>query len=196
MFYISLIEIEKDPTSLIPYDPDYWEEDGISNIAPNICDHLQEINCARFIVQGFQDILWSSTPLEYWPVDVRTDLLTIIEELPGVVQELRKHHDSSLFLCEQGIEKDIRIHIDDGIAELTCFDYSAHKVASNGSTGVPDISSTMEKLPVAQLIEMLENVVNEYIRLAIKYCADIDNHPTFRKFVSDWKNGRCEGGKI
>ncbi len=188
MFYISLIEIEKDPASLIPYNPDYWEEDCILDIVTNICDHLQEINSARFIVQGFPDLFGSSTSMEYWPVDVGTDLMTIIYELPDVIKDLRNHIDSSIYLCEQGTEKDIRVHVGDGIAELTCLDYSTHKVASDGSTCVPDISPTIERLPVAELIDMLGQVIDEFIRLAIKYCANIDDHPTFQKFMSDWKN--------
>ena len=197
MFSISLTEIEKNPAFSIPYSPEYSEEDDdISFVVLEICCYLLQIDCAKFVIQGFEDIKWAAGSSECWPADLEYGLSTIIDELPNVVHDLRKRLDSSIYLWEQGVEKKIIIHINGESAELSCLDYIEHKTIplecgiDGARSLVPDKSSVVEKMPVEALIKMIEDLINEFIRLAIKYCVNIEENTTFQKYMRDWKSAQ------
>jgi hypothetical protein len=76
------------------YDP---ELDNITSVLTDICEALAEEGSVRFVVDGFGQ--------DPWPVDVRTDLPVVIEQVPAVLKALRSGFSTSLGFYEQGIQR-------------------------------------------------------------------------------------------
>jgi len=80
-----------------------------------LCSSLEESGCAEFMVSGFGQ--------EKWPVDVRTDLLTVLEQLPSIVEALRLGaNEFELDFFEQGVQR--RVTFESGGDELSATCYS------------------------------------------------------------------------
>ena len=97
------------------------------------------------IVSGFGD--------PAWPVDVRTDLSVVIEQIPGVLGQLRLGLGCSLDFYEQGIERRISLNpnSDKTLAECHC-DLSWTPVPSQ-----IEISKT-------ELMRMFNNFVADFLK--------------------------------
>ncbi len=78
-----------------------------------LCDSLEDSGCVEFLVSGFGQARW--------PTDVRTDLLTVLEQLPDVSDAIRSGSgEFSLDLYEQGIQRRLDFIIAGKTFTATC----------------------------------------------------------------------------
>ena len=79
-----------------------------SNPIEIACDILEESGAATFIVSGFGQ--------EIWPVDCRYDLMTVIEQLPHIINEINNNRfNFELDFYEQGLQRKL-VFYDNGIS--------------------------------------------------------------------------------
>lgn len=107
---LQISDVAKTTFPAVEFDPEY---DDARSVIASICDGLDEAGTATFNVSGFGD--------SAWPVDVATDLVTLIEQLPEAltVLELRSGKFRIEFY-EQGIERLIFFNCDGDVTELRC----------------------------------------------------------------------------
>ncbi|WP_134661359.1 MULTISPECIES: hypothetical protein [unclassified Amycolatopsis] len=74
------------------------------------CQVLATTDCA-FTVRGFGGS---------WPVDVAYDLSTLVEQLPGLLRDLRARHDGEIDFYGQGIERTLHFRPLAGQVQVTC----------------------------------------------------------------------------
>lgn len=88
-------------------------EDEISAVLDALCQHLEESGCVEFSVGGFGQ--------DRWPVDVRTDLLTLVEQLPALVEAIREDAlEFELDFFEQGMQRRLVFRRTDRTLVVTC----------------------------------------------------------------------------
>ncbi|MBK6698053.1 MAG: hypothetical protein IPG50_38595 [Myxococcales bacterium] len=109
----------------------------------SICDDLQEAGL-KFVVEGFR---------EPWPVDVATDLLIVLEQLPTVEKQLLAGTPAALDFYEQGIERSLAITVHDDMAA----------VARTGLTAA--IAPGDEVLPLRELLTQLVTLRRDFAAL-------------------------------
>ena len=88
---IDLSNLSHDPFPTRTY---HLELDDVRSILNDVCDWLQPH--ARFIVSGFGQARW--------PVDVRTDLCVLLEQLPSALLALASDAPFEIDFYEQGIQ--------------------------------------------------------------------------------------------
>ncbi|HEP1386551.1 TPA: hypothetical protein QIT83_003693, partial [Acinetobacter baumannii] len=86
---------ELDITQLRQYDDEYDTE--ISVLA-DICAEFSKNKLNQFKIQAFSN--------ELWPVDIETDLVVLLEQLPACIREINLGSDCSVDLYEQGINRE------------------------------------------------------------------------------------------
>lgn len=138
--------------------PEETPEDLLGLLAA-LCDMLAESQCVEFHVSGFGQ--------DPWPTDVRTDLLTILEQLPDVSLAIRANDpEFDLDFYEQGIGRLLSFARSGNTVSVTCV--STTDWAPNPSTltlTVAEVSLTLERLRL------------DFIQLAKRICpalADTD----------------------
>ena len=93
--------------------PDYDEElDNIESVIMDICEVLSDTQTIRFRVSGFGE--------PAWPVDVGTDLATIISQIPDVLGALHQSENTSIQFYEQGIERELFFSCNNSRVEMAC----------------------------------------------------------------------------
>ena len=76
----------------------YDEElDCVLSILNDLCIFLERTDSVDFVVSGFGQ--------DRWPVDVRTDLCTFLEQLPAAVAAIDAQSAFSIDFYEQGLER-------------------------------------------------------------------------------------------
>ena len=130
-------------------EPDYDEEDdGIVGVIMDLCKILSETNCVKFTVSGFGQ--------NNWPVNIKTDMSIILEELPIVIKSLSKGlYPFSLAFCEQGPPRDLVFEgRDNDLVTITC------KTWTDDWTG---ISPTTIKVNYEDIEHQLVTLKNSFI---------------------------------
>jgi uncharacterized protein YjbI with pentapeptide repeats len=101
-----LLALQFDPaarTTLADCPPESAELSEIKGLLAHLCDALQDTGAAHFRVFAFDD--------RPWPVDIRYDLLVVLEQLPAILSALRASAAGfTLSFYEQGIERDLIFH--------------------------------------------------------------------------------------
>ena len=130
----------------------------------NVCVHLSNENSVEFKVEGFG--------LE-WPVDVMTDLSTVIPQIEGVVNSLRNSDKASIQFYEQGIEKELEfLRVDENVL-IKCKD-----LISNETFGVS------EERSFNSVDRMLVNFLVSFIRWAKQRLPALCNNTFFKELSS------------
>lgn len=89
------------------------EHDDARTIISSICEELDELGIAIFEVSGFGDAAW--------PVDVATDLATLIEQLPEALAVLdQREGEFRIDFYEQGVERLVFCKCSGDFTELRC----------------------------------------------------------------------------
>lgn len=146
--------------------PDYDEElDNIESLITDICDVLSDTQMIRFAVSGFG---------ESWPVDVRTDLSTIISQIPDALSALYQSGNTSIQFYEQGIERELFFRCNDNRVEVTCQHF-------NEDRPIP----ITETVGLSELKNMLSEVLVSFIRLSKIICPAIADHRIFQDWLKD-----------
>lgn len=131
-----------------------------------ICEVFEISESIVFLVSGFGQ--------EQWPVDCRTDLLTVIEQVPFILKKISKQDFSfQLDFYEQGIER------------LLIFEEENHQVRVNcvsHTNWTPGDAIYIEKDKILVLFEQFYHHFLEYSQIL---CPNLANH----SLLSDWKKG-------
>jgi hypothetical protein len=168
MFHVYLQTRQSDtpnsPESLLygPYDED---QDDVHSIIADICDKLEDLGVANFSVGGFGQA--------EWPVDVRYDLLTFVEQIGNVLTSIRRGSSTDLVFPEQGIQRSINIKPLNGSSQLLCTSFGNWKPNEEAC-----------RVDTIQLEESLRGVVMAFFALAAEHCSALCNHPWFKEWKS------------
>ena len=147
--------------------------EDVTGIFALIGDALEESNLVRFRVECF------GSP---WPVDVRTDLLTVLEQLSELLKFLNTPESTIGFLdfYEQGIERQLVFSkIEDNLVKLNC-----HKLLEYAGKQEQDWGQELEEEPIklASLNLMICNLIKSFVAIADELCPTLTSH----KFFQEW----------
>ena len=137
------------------YDP---ELDDVVSVLADVCELLEESGCVTFQVHGFGQ--------EAWPVDIGTDLLTILEQLPSVATAINDcSAEFRLDFYEQRIQR------------FLTFERSGDMliVRASGTNWQPQPESLT--LPVDAFCETLEKLREDFLSSAAAVNPDLADHP-------------------
>lgn len=132
---------ELDITQLRQYDDEY---DNEISVLTDICTELSKNKLNQFKIQAFSN--------ELWPVDIETDLVVLLEQLPVCIGEINLGSDSSIDLYEQGISREILLKFNQG-------NYSCYGKSHDG-TWVP---SYAENISQTDLLKMLKTFLDHFL---------------------------------
>jgi hypothetical protein len=128
------------------------EGDDVLSALDTLCRALQESRCVEFVVDGFGQ--------EGWPVDVRTDLLTVLEQLPAIAMAVRSEaKEFELDFFEQGIVRRLTFVRNGQEITVTCV---------SGTDWQPQPSTA--RLSVADLGRLLSDLRDDFLRYAAARC--------------------------
>lgn len=131
------------------------EPSDLLSILAAICDRLATIGDSHFQIEGFGQV--------NWPVDVRTDLLTFLEQLPALVRWLNAEVSDAFELdfYEQGVERTLFFDKADVPIRITC----------NSRTNWQPVPSH-ELINLIQLRTQLRSFIKTFTSLVKAYCSD------------------------
>ena len=135
-----------------------------------ICDHLEDTNLIHFNVSGFGQ--------KHWPVDVRTDLSTILTQVEDSFIALGEKKNFDLFFYEQGIERNLQFKWESCIYRVHCQSLSDWEP-----------NPINEYLSHKEIRQQLTDLVNDFTRATYRVFPNIGDLPAF----VDW---RCAIGKL
>jgi len=121
-----------------PFDLDY------ESIVMELCSRLAETDCV-FRMAGFGQ--------EEWPVDIRYDLSTLIEQLPELLSGLRSNGSVEVDLYGQGVERTLRFVVAGDRVTAVC-------ASRTGWIPNPDV----EEIDRSELLAMIESVAFEFAK--------------------------------
>lgn len=148
---------------------DYDESlDNITSILSDVCDALEDQGKSQLIVSGFGQ--------QRWPVDVRTDLSVLLEQLPDLIESVSSGAPAELDFYEQGIE---RLLLFTPVAESYDVLCQSRRVGWN-----PDPS--VERINRADLATMLRAVQDGFMSLLRNSSPELAVH----LWVVSWLNGK------
>jgi hypothetical protein len=132
---------ELDITHLRQYDDEY---DNEISILTDICAEFSKNELNKFKIKAFSN--------ELWPVDIETDLVVFLEQLPICIKEINLGHDCSINLYEQGVSREILFKFNNG-------NYNCYGQSHDG-TWVP---SYTENVSQSDLLKMLKAFLDHFL---------------------------------
>jgi hypothetical protein len=137
--------------------------DDITSVLHDICECLADEG-ASLDVGGFGQ--------DHWPLDVRTDLLTLLEQFPEVMAAVRNaRQEFSIDFYEQGVQRRIDFHRRGNDVVARCI---------SSTSWVPN--PAVEVISAEDLRLMLTSLARDLLRIARICCAGHVSHPLFQ----DW----------
>ncbi|MCY9583025.1 hypothetical protein [Paenibacillus alvei] len=143
--------------------PDIELDDEVA-ILMSICEVFESSQIVTFIVSGFGQTKW--------PVDCRTDLATIIEQVPEILEKIRRGgYAFQLDFYEQGIERQLVFEEDNSMVKVTCI---------SRTHWAPSPSSIfMEK---AEVSTMFESLYGNFLEFSKFLCTELANHTLLKEW--------------
>ncbi|WP_151731563.1 hypothetical protein [Acinetobacter seifertii] len=132
---------ELDITQLRQYDDEY---DNEISVLTDICTELSKNKLNQFKIQAFSN--------ELWPVDIETDLVVLLEQLPVCIREINLGSDSSIDLYEQGISREILLKFNQG-------NYNCYGKSHDGIL----VPSYAENISQTDLLKMLKTFLDHFL---------------------------------
>ncbi len=154
----------------IKYDD---ELDDITSLVMDMCNYFDEVNLMSFVVKGFKGLKW--------PVDVRTDLSSIIPQIPNAIKKLKNRQECRIQFFEQGIERELHIKCDNGDVIIDC-------LTLLGDPATPE----SEEMRLDELLRMLTSLIDNFIKIGKSVCPIITSHYLF----TDWESEYYDAGSI
>ncbi len=151
------------PESTLQYDA---ELDDVRSIIGDICEALDEMGAADFLVSGFGQ--------ERWPVDVRTDLAVFLEQLPRTLASVQSGSSFTLDFYEQGVERTIHFERDGE-------EYSARCESRTDWTPAP----STERVGRMELLTVLSDARQHLMAFLSQKAPTLASHPWMRS----WSGG-------
>jgi hypothetical protein len=124
------------------------------SVVMELCSRLAETDCV-FRMSGFGQARW--------PVDIRYDLSTLVEQLPDLLGGLRANASAEVDLYGQGIERTLSFVVTGDRVTITC-------ASRTGWIPNPDV----EEIDRSTLLVMVESVASEFaefMRMMWPQCA-------------------------
>ena len=140
-----------------------FELDSIISILSDLCEFAQS-HRGVFNVGGFGQARW--------PVDVRTDLCVVLEQLPEVLKAVRSGNSVVLDFYEQGIERRLTFAPSGEECEVTCAAFSPYW----------NPSPATERIGREVLEHMLAAVLDEFLNFLRRVAPELERHP----WIRDW----------
>lgn len=131
------------------------EYECIDELWMHLCSALSSIEGIKFVIEGFD--------LD-WPVDVETDLSTVIPQAFDGYKSLTSDKNFSIELYEQGIEKELHFSIDCDDVQVTCREMVGGKNLN-----------TSEIVEKEQLLRMLRDFNNQILKAGKLLIRDFDS---------------------
>lgn len=174
MFKIELIHdhskknyTESSSLNLFHYDEDL---DNHISVLSDICVILEQSGVVKFLVSGF-----GQRP---WPVDVRTDLAILLEQLPELAKFVNSQQLDVCNICfyEQGIERDLRFTMRGQNVDILCSSRSNWRPYPSIET----ISLDKLRAMIAKFVETMFEAIKSTCPsvFAAKLFADYAHHLT------------------
>lgn len=153
-------KIDLNRVQRLPEIPSHYEEgmDDVRSILSNICEALADTGSAVFVASGFGQ--------ERWPVDVRTDLLVFLEQLPDAIASIEAGTSFSLDFYEQGVERAIQFRPQDQYYLAQCESHTDWKP-----------NPALETVIRLELKKMLSDCRDCVMQLLEKESPDAAAHP-------------------
>ena len=153
----------------IKYDD---ELDDITSLVMDMCNYFEEVNLIAFVVKGFKGLKW--------PVDVRTDLSSIVPQIPTAIKRLKIRQDCRIQFFEQGIERELHIKCDNSEVVIDCLTL----------LGAPATSES-EKMHLDELLRMFITLIDNFITIGKSLCPIITSHHLFTDWESEYYDARA-----
>jgi len=165
MFKISLYNIkpliEKDQ-QLVTECEDY---DCKETILADICEIFEESKKIKFDVIGFG--------IEKWPVDCMFDLLSVVGELPDIINSFYQNsYDFNLDFYEQGLERMLIFKEKEDSIIIMC---------ESHNKWIPD--HQIEHISKSGLVKMILELYNKFIIYTECLCGHLLEHPLMKEFI-------------
>ena len=146
---------------LPPMDPRF---DHYLSVIDAVCDMLQDTGSVSFLTRGFGE--------DEWWTDVRTDLATILEQLPDLLTwlDIEGREGFDLDFYEQGMSRRLSMKRE-GI-EIRI---EGRSLAPHSEPWTPAIGH--ETLHVDTLRANIEELISTFLTLAGSICPDAATHP-------------------
>jgi hypothetical protein len=161
-----LIELVQTQTAK-PTEPqeDYDEElHDVNAIIMDLCIALGETHAFEFRVSGFGD--------ERWPLDIATDLATVLGQLPGALSACAAGAPFELNLFEQGVERRLEFEPKDTCYEVRCLSLTDWQPK-------PQI----EQIDTALVRSMLQRLKDTFCEICENLLPATSAHPWFKSYV-------------
>ena len=146
--------------------PQYDEElDDVRSVISDVCEFIADYRCGQFMVSGCGN--------ESWPVDERTDLAVLLEQLPDAIDAVRSGCSSFVIdFYEQGLERTVIFNRVNSSYDVFCRNNSGSQLFV-----APD---SVTETNVLEMFLRLQNVFLEFVERVIP---SLSNHP----WLTDWK---------
>jgi hypothetical protein len=141
------------------------ELDDVVAVLISICEVFELSEMVSFVVSGFGQ--------EKWPVDCRTDLSTIIEQIPDILEKVSKGTFSfQLDFYEQGIERKLVFEEEAELVRITCL---------SRTNWIPIPQTIL--IDKVEISIMFKNFYNNFLEYSSVLCADLAKNP----LLEEWK---------
>lgn len=150
-----------------PIEPDVECEDelhDVNAIIMGLCVALGDTRAFEFRVAGFGD--------DRWPVDVVTDLATVLEQVPEALRACcsRRHFEVRLF--EQGVQRELQFVPRGDAYEVRC-------VSATDWRPQPQV----EVMASHSIVEMLSGLKGKFCEICERLLPRTSAHPWFREYA-------------
>ena len=150
------------PLRVRSYD---FELDNVISILSDVCEFAQS-GRGVFRVGGFGQA--------QWPVDVRTDLCVVLEQLPEVLRTVRAGKSGVLDFYEQGIQRRLTFAPAGEEYAVTCAAFSRYW----------EPSPATERIGRVALERMLADVLNEFMGFLRRVAPELEQHPWIQAWLA------------
>lgn len=141
------------------------ELDDVVAVIMSIGEVFESSGMVKFVVSGFGQ--------EKWPVDCRTDLSTIIEQIPDILEKVNKGtYSFQLDFYEQGIERKLVFEGEGGLVRVTCL---------SRTNWIPIPQTIL--IDKVQISTMFKDLYNNFLEYSSVLCADLAKNP----LLEEWK---------
>lgn len=143
-------------------DPEF---DDYRSILSEVCRQLEETGAISFVVQGFGEMKWR--------VDVATDLVVILEQLPALFSWASEPEPGSVFnldFYEQGVERRLVLSPSEENIRVEGIPVNTGKNRWN-----PEINTEM--IPKITLKIQITKLTTTFLKVAEEICPTSANHP-------------------
>ena len=169
----------------IEYEIKLEEVEDVREIFYLICEELENSNIVQFRVEGFGEVPW--------PVDVSTDLLTVLEQLSDLLKFLDEPEfkTGNLDFYEQGIQRRIKFRKLGDTIELNCKPFP--DINSSGSKPSDPWGQDIEEEPIEKklLKTMICQILESFVSIANEICPNLTSHKCFQEWCGDQYIASC-----